>query len=253
MLRRIVLTGVVALVYAAPLYAEDGVTWGKEVRITGAVVRTSAEAVAVENTVGDVTLTCAVPARLAEKAAALRAGERVRMVCVRAKGRRAQLVKLELLVEKARSREKPAEKPAAERKEAVGAVVELGGAAIVVQGRARVACRVPEEKQAKLEGLELGDKVKIVCVGGMLAGLERYAAEKPDAEQPDAEKPAGEEARLYGRIAELSRASVTVRGEAGSLTCAVPEGFAEKLARFAVGDSVKMMCRGAELTYLEKV
>lgn len=248
MLRRIVLTAVVALVYAAPLHAEDGVRQGKEVRITGAVVRASAEAVAVENTVGDVTLTCAVPARLAEKAAALRAGERVRMVCVRAKGRRAQLVKLELLVEKAKSREKPAEKPAAERKEAVGPVVELGGAAIVVQGHARVACRVPAEKQAKLDGLKLGDKVKIVCVGGMLSGLERYAAEKPDAE-----KPAGEEARLYGRIAELSRASVTVRGEAGSLTCAVPEGFAEKLTRFAVGDSVKMMCRGAELTYLEKV
>jgi hypothetical protein len=46
---------------------------------------------------------------------------------------------------------------------------------------------------------------------------------------------------------------VTVRGEAGALTCTVPAGLAEKVVgRFAVGDSVKMMCRGSELTYLEK-
>jgi hypothetical protein len=47
---------------------------------------------------------------------------------------------------------------------------------------------------------------------------------------------------------------VTVQGEAGSMTCFVPSGLAEKVAgRFAVGDRVKMMCRGSELTYLEKV
>ena len=38
------------------------------------------------------------------------------------------------------------------------------------------------------------------------------------------------------------------------MTCSVPSGLAEKVAgRFAVGDRVKMMCRGSELTYLEKV
>ncbi|MBA3476561.1 MAG: hypothetical protein H0T10_07415 [Actinobacteria bacterium] len=47
---------------------------------------------------------------------------------------------------------------------------------------------------------------------------------------------------------------MTVRGEAGAFTCAVPAALAEKVAaKFAVGDSVKMMCRGSELTYLEKV
>ena len=31
----------------------------------------------------------------------------------------------------------------------------------------------PEEKRAKLEGLKVGDKVKIWCADGMLAGIER--------------------------------------------------------------------------------
>jgi hypothetical protein len=61
-------------------------------------------------------------------------------------------------------------------------------ASIVVQsGELRLACRVPEEKQAKLVGLKLGDKVEILCVGGTLAGIQRT--------QP-AEKPSGDEVRI---------------------------------------------------------
>lgn len=246
MLRTVFLTGLLALVVALPAQA----TRGKELRITGQVVRVTANAVSVENTVGDAILTCAVPDRLAEKAAALEVGDRVRMICVRHKGRKAMLIRFERPGAKKPTVEKPAhEKPAVEKQEAAGPIVELAPAAIVVQGAGvRLACRVPAEKSAKLAGLKLGDKVKIYCVGGQLAGLERYEpSEKP---QP---KPIGEEHKLYGVIAELSRASVTVRGEAGSLTCSIPEGFAEKVAaRFAVGDSVKLMCRGSELTYLEK-
>ena len=237
MLRNIVLTGIVALVAAVPAQANEG----KELRISGPVVRASANAVSVENLVGDVVLTCAVPARLAEKAAALKPGDKIRMVCVRHKGRKAELVKIQRLGEKAD--EKKADEQHAEKQEAAGEVAELGPAAIVVQGDKRLACRVPAEKQAKLEGLKVGDKVKIYCVGNVLAGLERTSAAKA----------AGEEVRLYGRIVVLSRTAVTVQGEAGSLTCVPPAPLVEKvLTRFAVGDSVKMMCRGSELTYLEK-
>ena len=243
MLRKVFLIGVLALVAAVPAQAMKG----KELRITGQVVRVTENAVSVENTVGDAILTCAVPDRLAEKATALEVGDRVRMVCVRRKGRKAVLIRFEQPGAKKPAHEKPkVEKPAGETQAAAGPIVELTATAIVVQGvGVRVACRVPAEKAAKLEGLELGDKVKIHCVGGQLAGLERY--------EPS-EKPVGEEHKLYGTIAELSRSSVTVRGEAGSLTCSVPAGLAEKVAgRFAVGDSVKLMCRGSELTYLEKV
>jgi hypothetical protein len=237
-LRKVVLTGIVALVAAVPGQANEG----KELRISGPVVRASAHAVSVENLVGDVVLTCTVPARLAEKAAALKPGDKIRMVCVRHKGRKAELVKIQRLGEKAD--EKKADEKRAEKQEAAGEVAELGPGVIVVQGDKRLACRVPAEKQAKLEGLKVGDKVKIICVGNVLAGLERTSAEKP----------AGEEVRLYGRIVALSRAAVTVQGEAGSLTCVPPASLVEKvLTRFAVGDSVKMMCRGSELTYLEKV
>ena len=241
-MRKMLFTCALALAVVAPAQAEDGGGKGRELRISGSIVRVSEHAVSVENLVGDAVLTCAVPERLAEKTAALEVGAKVRMLCVRARGRRAQLVKLERLGE----REKRPEKPAVEKQEATGPVVELGDGAIVVQSsEGRLACQVPEEKQAKLAGLKLGDKVKLVCAGGVIAGLER---------QHPAEKPAGQEVRIYGLIASLSRASVTVQGEAGSLTCSVPSGLAEKVAtRFAVGDRVKMMCRGAELTYLERV
>lgn len=240
MLRKVVLTGIVALVAALPGQANGG----KELRISGPVVRASAQALSVENLVGDAVLTCAVPARLAEKAAALKPGEKIRMVCVRHKGRKAELVKIQRLGQKAD--EKKADEKHAEKQEAAGQVAELGPGAIVVQASdKRLACRVPAEKQGKLEGLKVGDKVKISCVGGQLAGIERAAA---------GGKEAGQEVRLYGRIVVLSRAAVTVQGEAGSLTCVPPASLVEKIAaRFAVGDSVKMMCRGSELTYLEKV
>lgn len=233
MLRKVVLTGLVALVAAAPGQANEG----KELRISGPVVRASAEAVSVENLIGDMVLTCVVPARLAEQAAALKPDEKVRMVCVRHKGRKAALVKIQRLGVKVDERK------ADERQEAAGPIVELGDAAIVVQSATgRLACRVPAEKLAKLADLHLGDKVKILCAGNVLVGLERYSVEKP----------AGEEVRVYGKIVELAGASVTVRGEAGALTCVVPAALAEKLARFAVGDYVKMICRGSELIYLEK-
>jgi hypothetical protein len=241
-MRKIVLTCAAALAVAGPAHASEGVAKGRELKISGAIAKVSSHAVSVENLVGDAVLTCAVPERLAEKAASFKVGDKVRMFCVRYRGRRAQLVKLQRLGERA---EKP-QKPAVEKQEAAGPIVELGDAAIVVQSsQGRLACRVPEEKQAKLAGLQLGMKVKIQCADGMLAGIERYAP---------AEKPAGEEVRIYGSVAAISRASVTVHGEAGSLTCSVPSALAEKVAgRFAVGDRVKMMCRGSELTYLEKV
>lgn len=238
MLRKVVLTGIVALVAAVPGQANEG----KELRISGPVVRASASAVSVENLVGDAVLTCVVPARLAEKAAALKPGDKIRMVCVRHKGRKAELVNIQRLG--AKPDEKKTDEQRAEKQEAAGEVAELGPAAIVVQGERRLACRVPAEKQAKLEGLKVGDKVKIYCVGNVLVGLERTSVEKP----------AGLEVRIYGRIVALSRTGVTVQGEAGSLTCVPPVSVVEKvLGRFAVGDSVKMMCRGTELTYLEKV
>jgi len=248
-LRKVFLIGIITLVVAVPAQANRG----KELRISGSVVRASAQAVSVENRVGDAVLTCTVPARLADKVAALEAGDKVRMVCVRHRGRRAELRmigrlgdKAEKPREKADADKKPEEK-SGERQMAAGQVAELVSGAIVVQSDAgRLACSVPAEKQAALVGLKVGDKVKIYCLGGVLVALERAPVV--------VERKAGEEHKLYGRITALTRESVTVQGEAGSLTCTTPAAMAGRIAEhFVVGDSVRMMCRGSELAYLEKV
>ena len=178
MLRKIILTAIIALVAVGAVQASGP----KELRIAGLVVRSSAQTLSVENLVGDAVLTCAVPARLADKAAALEPGDRIRMVCIRYRGRKAQLVRIQRLREKPvetrendkKAEEKKAEEKRAEKQEASGEVAELGPASIVVQASdKRLACRVPAEKLVKLEGLKVGDKVKIYCVGGQLAGIER--------------------------------------------------------------------------------
>ena len=252
MLRKVFLIGIVTLVVAVPAQANRG----KELHISGPVVRASAQAVSVENRVGDAMLTCTVPARLAEKVAALKVGDKVRMLCVRHKGRRAELRMIGPAGDKAEkphektdetSDEKKPEEKRGEKQMAVGQVAELTTGVIVVQSETgRLACKIPAEKQARLAELKVGDKVKIYCLGGVLVALERA----PVAD----ERKAGDERKLYGRISALSRESVTVQGEAGSLTCTTPAAMAGRIAEhFAVGDSVKMMCRGSELAYLEKV
>jgi hypothetical protein len=248
-LRKVFLIGMFTLVVAVPAQANQG----KELRISGPVVRASAQAVSVENRVGDAMLTCTVSARLADKVAALEVGDKVRMVCVRHKGRRAELRMIGRLGDKAEKlheksdEEKKREEKRGEKQMAAGQIAELAPGVIVVQSETgRLACKVPAEKQARLAELKVGDKVKIYCLGGVLVALERAPVTE--------ERQAGEERKLYGRITALSRESVTVQGEAGTLTCTPPVSVVEKIVRrFAVGDSVKMMCRGSELTYLEKV
>jgi len=246
-LRKVFLIGIVTLVVAVPAQANRG----KELRISGPVVRVSAQAVSVENRVGDAMLTCTVPARLAEKVSAFKVGDKVRMLCVRHKGRRAELRMIGPAGDKAeKPREKTDEtsdeKKPEEKQMAVGQVAELASGVIVVQSETgRLACKIPAEKQARLAELKVGDKVKIYCLGGVLVGMERAPVVD--------ERKAGDERKLSGRISALSRESVTVQGEAGSLTCTTPAAMAGRIAEhFAVGDSVKMMCRGSELAYLEK-
>ena len=106
-MRKMLLTCATALAVAAPAQAGGG--HDRELTISGAIVQASATAVAVEG--ADSVLTCAVPQRLASTAAAFRAGDSVRMHCVRYRGRRAQLLKLERVGERGKRVEKPAQKP----------------------------------------------------------------------------------------------------------------------------------------------
>ena len=96
MLKRVLLFCALALALAAPAQAEG---W-KQLKVRGVVASASAEVVVVENLVGDAMLKCLVPERLAEKAAAFKPGDKVRMFCHRKRGQRAVLHKLERLGEK---------------------------------------------------------------------------------------------------------------------------------------------------------
>jgi hypothetical protein len=305
LLRKVLLSSLVALVVVVPAQANAG----KKLAVRGLVVRASAELVTVENFQEDAMLTCRVPERLARKASSLKQGDRVRMLCVRHRGRRAELVGIERLGDKAEARALSAKGVVSERSDASltvlggdqaltctvpdrlaervakvavgdkvaivckqvggglpelaavetygadsvelraqGAIAELGASGIVVvdkESGKRLACRVPAEKSYKLAGLAVGELVKIVCQRrgdvAELSYLERVTAT------------VAAEVRLAGRVSALSPSSVTVQGEEHSLTCTVPASFAEKLARLAVGDRVKMLCRGSELTYIEKL
>jgi hypothetical protein len=267
-MRKSIAATLATLAVAAPAHADGGEP-GEEakakeksrvVRIAGPIVRLTESSIVVENRVGDATLACLLPEGKARRVgAAFEVGDVVRMHCLRQRGKRAILLAVkpfeargdenEKEKEKKEKAQEKAEGPAPVKSIAAGVVAELGDGAIVVKTReGRVACRVPADKRAKLAGLQVGDAVKLLCADGALAGLERLAP--PDAAKP-APKPHSEEVRLYGRITALSRESVTVRGEAESLTCRVPAASADKVGRFALGNAVKLICRGGEVAYLE--
>jgi hypothetical protein len=109
-MRKIFLSCLVALSVAVPAHAENDGAKGRELRISGPILKLAGNAVSVENVAGDAVLTCAVPERLAGKVAAFEVGDKVKMFCVRYRGRRAQLVKLERLGAKPKADKPPAEK-----------------------------------------------------------------------------------------------------------------------------------------------
>ena len=112
-MRKLMVACVAAVAVAAPAQAANSGADGRELKVTGTVVRASARAVSVESAAG-LLLTCAVPERLATTAAAFKAGDGVRMLCVRYRGRPAQLLKLQRSG-RAEQREKP-ESPGKARK-----------------------------------------------------------------------------------------------------------------------------------------
>ena len=149
MLRKVFLIGIFTLVVAVPAQANQG----KVLRISGPIVRASAQAVSVENRVGDAMLTCTVPARLAGKVAALKVGDKVRMVCVRHKGRRAELRMIGRLGEKAeqareKKDEKAEEKTADEKTAAARKAAARKTAAKKAPARKAPAAKAPAKKAA---------------------------------------------------------------------------------------------------------
>ena len=218
-MRKMLITCALALVAVAPAQANDGGGKGRELRISGPIVRISSTAVAVENVVGDAILTCAVPERWAEKAGAFKVGDRVRMRCVRYRGRRALLVRLERLAERAEEAREAGRRETRGREagsggpdRGVGAAVDRGPVLGGAGSRAACPRRSRRSWPDSSWAIRSRSRAQAACSPGS------SATSRPRS--PRVRKPG-----CTAWIAALSRASVTVQGEAGSLTCSVPVGL----------------------------
>jgi hypothetical protein len=96
-----------------------------------------------------------------------------------------------------------------------------------------------------LAGVQVGDKVKVGCLGGVLKALVRSTTAPPP---PTGD---GHTVTVAGTLSALSSSSLTVHGEHGDVTCAVPA--TARLGDFHVGDRVGMACTDGVLAKLVKL
>ncbi len=221
-----------------------------DVKAKGVVVEASADSLTLKLLEHEGTLTCLVPERLAEKVAKLARGDKIAVYCKRGEGGKPELHALERTGA-------GDDKPKGEVVDIAGVVTAASAASLSVQaeGGRSLTCAVPDGYGEKVAALKAGDKLKMLCKRlGDTVQLHSFAR----LDGKPAAPPAGvKEFTARGLITALSSASITVQGEAGALTCRLPAAWADKLARFAVGDKVKLLCKGAEgsaeAAYIEKL
>lgn len=221
-----------------------------ELKGKGVVVEASADSLTLKLLEHEGTLTCLVPERLAEKVAKLARGDKIAVDCKRGEGGRPELHALERTGA-------GDDKPKGEVVDIAGVVTAASAASLSVQaeGGRSLTCAVPDGYGEKVAALKAGDKLKMACKRRG-DNVELLSFARLDG-KPAAPSAGAKEFTARGPITELSSASLTVQGEAGTLTCRLPAAWADKLARFAVGDKVKLLCKGAEgsaeAAYIEKL
>jgi len=206
--------------------------------IAGTVSAVSADSLTVKDAEHSRSLTCSVPDAFAAKVALLNVGDKVKLYCKG--GVLAGLARPETHVEVA---------------DIAGTVSAVSADSLTVKDAEHsrsLTCSVPDAFAAKIALLNVGDKVKLYCKGGVLAGLARLETAKTETPPP-----APTEFAARGAITALSATAITVSTDGAPLTCRVPLSWGDKLLGFAVGDHVKLYCRGvagnAEAVALEKV
>lgn len=173
---------------------------------------------------GERSLTC----RIGDRSPGLgefKVGDRVGIACV--DGMLAKIVRLP---------EVTAPAPPA-LADAAGEIVALGEGAVAVRGERELSCRVGDGSPG-LADFKVGDRVKIVCAGGVLAKIARLTGPTGEKQQPATTS-------LVGAITVLTTTSIGVRGER-DLTCTVGP-TSPKLGDFKVGDRVKIACAAGVL------
>jgi hypothetical protein len=99
-----------------------------------------------------------------------------------------------------------------------------------------------------VEDVKVGDKVKVGCLGGVLKALVRAdTAPSPTPPPGDGQTTT----TVAGTLSALSGSSLTVHGEHGDVSCAVPT--TARLGDFHVGDRVGMACTDGVLLKLVKL
>jgi hypothetical protein len=217
-LLRAFLLVVAALSLAAPAIAAEPTI----LKASGPIVALDEEWIGVKGAAGP--LRCRIPDRLVEKAETFAVGDQVAVVCSKRGTRSPEL--------QAIARAKAEENERAQT--IVGKVRALTDAAIAVtDGEHTLKCDIPAAKAGAVEGIEVGDRVKLLCKGGSLVQIGKVTA------------PVVQTVDIAGLVTAASASSITVttKDKSRSLTCSVPARLAETVQGLAVGDAVKLLCK----------
>ncbi len=193
----------------------------------GAIVALDEEWIAVKG--AEDTLRCRIPDRLVDRVEHFALGDRVGIACSK-RGKRSP--ELQLIVRA----QKEKEKEHADRAQTIAGKVKAvsDDSITVIDGEHALKCDVPAAKAEALEGVEVGDRVKLYCKSGVLVQLTKVA-----------EAPAVQAIDIAGRVTAASDAFITVTStdKSRSLTCSVPDRLAEAVHALSVGDAVKLLCK----------
>lgn len=175
------------------------------------------------------TLRCRIPDRLVDRVASFARGDRVGVVCSK-RGKRSP--ELQAITHQQKQKQEQAD-----REQAIAGTVRAvsDDSITVADGDHALKCDISAAKAAELEGVEVGDRVKLLCKGGDLAGLGRAGSDAPAVQAVD----------IAGLVAAVSGASITVAStdKSRSLTCSVPSRLADTVHALSVGDPVKLLCK----------
>lgn len=203
----------------------------------GEIVALDEEWIGVKS--ADGMLRCRIPDRLVDKAETLALGDRIWIVCSK-RGKRAP--ELQAIKHAAADEKKPDEKKhekTGHEQALAGTVKSVSDDSITVaDGDRALKCVVPAAKADRLDGVEVGDRVKLVCKGGDLVHLGRASSDAPAVHAVD----------IAGLVTAVSDVSITVAStdKSRSLTCSVPLRLAETVYGLSVGDAVKLLCKKSD-------
>lgn len=220
----------VSLLAAAPA-AAVGPTL---LKARGTIVAIDEEWIAVKG--AEETLRCRIPDRLVDRAESFPLGKRVGIVCSKRGKRSPELQSINHAGANEKGSDEKKHEKSDHEQALAGTVKSVSDDAITVaDGDRALKCVVPSAKAEKVEGVEVGDRVKLLCKGGDLVQLIRAESHAPAVQAVD----------IAGLVTAVSDASIAVSStdKSRSLTCSVPSRLAESVHALSAGDAVKMICK----------